>query len=77
LEAHLTGRDGRRLQVEANMTDPEGQRVLTSTALFVLVDVAHFATAYARTLESAMSSAITKTTDETGGPTGVPGEPRP
>jgi acyl-coenzyme A thioesterase PaaI-like protein len=77
LEAHLTGRDGRRLQVEATITDPEGQRVLTSTAMFVLVDVTHFAAAYARTLESAMSSAITKTTDETGGPTGVPRGPRP
>jgi hypothetical protein len=59
------------------MTDSEGQRVLTSTAMFVLVDVAHFATAYARTLEGAMSSAVTKTTDETGGPTGIPREPRP
>jgi acyl-CoA thioesterase FadM len=73
LEAHLTGRDGRRLQVEATITDPEGQRVLTSTAMFVLVDVAHFAAAYARSLESA----ITKTAEETGGPRGVEREPRP
>ena len=51
--------------------------LLLGAAMFVLVDVTHFAAAYARTLESAMSSAITKTTDETGGPTGVPREPRP
>ncbi|MCK5926875.1 MAG: PaaI family thioesterase [Nocardioides sp.] len=53
LRAELTGRDERRLQVAANITDPEGRTVLTSTAVFVLVDVTHFATAYARTQHTA------------------------
>jgi acyl-coenzyme A thioesterase PaaI-like protein len=53
LEAQLTGRDERRLQVAATITGPEGQKVLASTAVFVLVDVDHFATAYARTREDA------------------------
>lgn len=53
LQAELTGRGERRLQVAATIIDPEGQSVLTSTAVFVLVDVGHFATAYARTREDA------------------------
>lgn len=64
LEAHLTNRKERRLEVEATITDPNGLTVLTSTAIFVLVDVGHFATAYARTQESASTIAITETTAE-------------
>ncbi len=80
LEAHLTGRKERRLEVEATMTDPEGRTVLTSTALFVLVDVAHFAAAYARTQENAPTSTITDTPDNTPADTAAgtaadPGDP--
>lgn len=66
LEAHLTSRDGRCLWVQATITDLKGQRVLSSTALFVLVEVDHFATAYARTRET-----ITDTTAETSDPRGA------
>lgn len=72
LEAHLTGRKERRLEVEASIADPEGQIVLTSTAVFVLVDVGHFATAYARTQENTSTSAITDTAAEAGDPGTVP-----
>lgn len=72
LEAHLTGRKERRLEVEASIADPEGQIVLTSTAVFVLVDVAHFAAAYARTQENPPTTTITDTPDNTPDPGTVP-----
>lgn len=42
LEAHLTSRDGRKIFVAANLTDPDGRPVATSTAVFVTVGVDHF-----------------------------------
>ncbi|PWN04278.1 PaaI family thioesterase [Nocardioides silvaticus] len=81
LEAHLAGRTERRLEVEATITDTDERTVLTSTAVFVLVDVSHFAAAHPLTKENASTSAITEpaaeTPVETGDPARVPRGPLP
>lgn len=45
LEACFSHRQGRKLFVTANLTDPGGRQIATSTALFIVVDVEHFAQA--------------------------------
>lgn len=42
LDAHVTRRDGRKLFVAASVTESQGGPVVSSTAVFVKVDVEHF-----------------------------------
>jgi acyl-coenzyme A thioesterase PaaI-like protein len=45
LRADLTGREGRKLYVRAEMTDQAGRVVATSTATFIIVSANHFTNA--------------------------------
>lgn len=42
IEAHVLERDGRKLFVNARVTDPDGRAVVTSKAVFITVGVEHF-----------------------------------
>lgn len=48
LAAWLRSREGRKLFVEASVRHPDGATVATSTALFLMVDLAHFEAAAPR-----------------------------
>ncbi len=52
LHADLLSRDGRKLELGARVDDRSGRAVATSTALFVVVDPAHFAEAHATTQQA-------------------------
>lgn len=53
LQARLVDRRGRRLEVAATISDESGITILSSTAVFVLVDVSHFADALRQSFPAA------------------------
>jgi acyl-coenzyme A thioesterase PaaI-like protein len=52
LRADLTGREGRKLYVQAEMADQTGRTVATATATFIIVSADHFTNAAAPTWDS-------------------------